>query len=107
MTESALLLLLRQEARADRTDRLVLGRRRRGARFRRRRRCRGASSRRRRSRTLLAIGGRRALVELPLLHLLGALLGNDDVTLLLGRCLVVGRFERVGPGLARRLAGAG
>src|SRR4051794_4926961 len=99
-----LLLLLRQEARADRTDRLVL-RACRGAGFRRRRCCR--RGRRGRRRTLFAIGGRRALVELPLLHLLGALLGDDDVTLLLGRGLVVGGFERVGPGLARRLAGAG
>src|SRR3954468_22710943 len=105
MTESALLLLLRQEAWPNRTDRLVLGRGRSGAGFRRRRCCR--RGRRGRRRTLFAIGGRRALVELPLLHLLGALLGDDDVTLLLGRGLVVGGFERVGPGLARRLAGAG
>ena len=42
-----------------------------------------------------------------LLHLLRALFGDDDVALLFDRGLVVDRFQRVRPGLARGLAGAG
>src|ERR1700730_17138531 len=40
-------------------------------------------------------------------HLLGALLGDDDVALLLGGGFVVDALQRVGPGLSDRLARAG
>ena len=42
-----------------------------------------------------------------LLHLLRALFGDDDVALLLDAGLVVDRFQRIRPGLAGGLAGAG
>ena len=40
-------------------------------------------------------------------HLPGALLGDDDVALLLGGGLIVDVLERIGPGLSRGLARAG
>ena len=50
---------------------------------------------------------RRRLLLGALLHLLRALLGDDDVALLRGLGLLVDRFQRIRPGLARRPAGAG
>ena len=57
---------------------------------------------------LLGRGRRRLALRLrALLHPLRAFLGDDDVALLFDRGLVVDRFQRLGPGLARGLAGAG
>src|SRR5262249_15891408 len=42
-----------------------------------------------------------------LLHLLGAFLGDDDVALFRRRGLLIDRFQRLRPGLARRPACAG
>ena len=50
---------------------------------------------------------RLALRLRALLHPLRAFLGDDDIALLFDRSLVVDRFQRLGPGLARGLAGAG
>src|SRR4029079_7651953 len=56
---------------------------------------------------LLGRGRRLALRLRALLHPLRAFLGDDDIALLFDRSLVVDRFQRLGPGLARGLAGAG
>src|SRR5581483_12452168 len=91
--------------RADRADRLVAGG---GRRCRRRRRL--GRGRRGRSgggwRTLLR-GRTLGRLLRALLHLLRALFGDDDVALLLDGSLVVDRLQRIRPGLAGRLAGAG
>ncbi len=100
---AGLILSCRNERRANRADRFVAAgagvRRRRliGRRGWRRCRCGGGGA------LLLA----RGLGRQRLRHLLRPILGDDDVALLFGRGLVVDVLERVGPGLAGRLATAG
>ena len=86
--------------RTDRADRLVAGRAGRPPRCWRRRRARRRQPRPSWRRPC-------AFGCAALLHLLRALFGDDDVALLFGGGLVVDRFQRVGPGLAGGLAGAG
>src|SRR6516165_1708666 len=99
-----------QERRSDRADLFVVGGRACRLLFSR---WVGGFGRRRdgrrvrlRSCTFFGVRGR-GLRGLRPLHLLRALLGDDDVALLLCGGLLVDRLQRVGPGLTRRLAGAG
>jgi hypothetical protein len=89
----------RDECGADRADRLVAV----GGRRCRRRRSRGCGFDRRSGAALLGRGGW-LLGRRRQRHFLRALLGDDDVAL---GALVVDRLQRVGPGLAGRLARTG
>src|ERR1700676_3215363 len=104
---NAMASLRRDEGRTDRADRLVAGRAGGiGGRRRSLRRgggrgvCGGA-------RGTLPGGCRSGFRRQWPRHLLRALFGDDDVALLLGGSLVVDALQRIGPGLAGRLAGAG
>src|ERR1700722_3280726 len=71
-------------------------------------RCIGRRRGRRAGRGLrAALLGGRCFRRRRLRHLLRALFGDDDVALLLGGGLVIDAFQRVGPCLSGRLAGAG